>query len=138
MYASVFKISACSGFNFGGLLRKDLLLASPNHRNFPGGSSTIFGELRPPAKTQFHNCRSTALQLSSYFEAASKRVYSSIYGDKMHVQLMAAVILGLTLSPAPVLVVRVLHRHRRSRPRQNWRLRLDLTQYSKVKPKVVS
>src|ERR1017187_2788077 len=36
----------------------------------------------------------------SYFEAASKRVYSSIYGDQC--AFMAAVILGLTLSPAPV------------------------------------
>ena len=33
---------------------------------YNGGSSTIFGAIGPPAKTQFHNFRSTALQLQLF------------------------------------------------------------------------
>jgi len=58
-----------------------------------------------PSKARFHNLRSTALHFSN-FEAASKRVYSST-GIKMRVQFMAALILGLTLSPAPVFCLYV-------------------------------
>ena len=49
---------------------------------YNGGSSPLFGELRPPSKTRFHNLRSTPLQFSN-FEAALKRVYSSIHGDQI-------------------------------------------------------
>src|ERR1039458_3858064 len=55
----------------------------------------------PPAKTRFHNLRSTALQLQLFWSCFETRILINLRGS-MRVQFMAAVILGLTLSPAPV------------------------------------